>query len=49
MFFLQGTLAGLGGLVSLNRSEIRLKRLTYKQGYVHLVTLIMSPTERKET
>lgn len=27
-----GTLAGLGGLVSLHRAEIKLKRLTYKQG-----------------
>ncbi|XP_045166071.2 autophagy-related protein 2 homolog A-like [Mercenaria mercenaria] len=27
-----GALAGLGGLVSLNRSELRLKSLTYKQG-----------------
>ncbi|XP_052770169.1 autophagy-related protein 2 homolog B-like [Mya arenaria] len=27
-----GTLAGLGGLVSLNKAELKLKRLSYKQG-----------------
>ena len=32
LVLLQGTLAGFGGLVCLNKSEIRLKRLTYKQG-----------------
>jgi len=32
MFVLQGALGGLGGLVSLNRAELKLKRLSCKQG-----------------
>ncbi|KAL3873570.1 hypothetical protein ACJMK2_036667 [Sinanodonta woodiana] len=32
----RGTLAGLGGLVSLNRSELKLKKLHYKHGLLGL-------------